>query len=456
MTDAFTPAQRLTLTVAVLASFVSFLDGTIVNVALPAISTELGGGLATQQWVVDAYLITLGALILVAGSASDAFGRLLVMRIGLIGFGVASVAIALAPDPVFLIVARAVQGAAAAFLVPSSLALITSTFRDAAQSRAIGIWTAMTTAAMLVGPLLGGALIDLASWRWAFLINVVPIAGTLALIPRTGLRDVRTPDAAVDVLGAALCTLGLGATVFALIEQPNLGWAHPAVWGSLLGGIALLAVFLARQRRVRAPMLPLSLFRVRNFSAGNLATLFIYAALSLVMLVLTVYLQQTQGFSATLAGLASLPATVLVAMLSSRAGALAGRYGPRVFMTAGPLIMAGGLLLLLTVGEPFSYWWQVLPGMLVFGVGLAATVSPLTSTILGAIGPERAGTASAVNNAISRIAGLLAVAALAFIVGGALDLEGLHRAVIACVLLLVAGGVTSWFGIRTPVTSPGA
>ena len=206
MTDAFTPAQRLTLTVAVLASFVSFLDGTIVNVALPAISTELGGGLATQQWVVDAYLITLGALILVAGSASDAFGRLLVMRTGLIGFGVASVAIALAPDPVFLIVARAVQGAAAAFLVPSSLALITSTFRDAAQSRAIGIWTAMTTAAMLVGPLLGGALIDLASWRWAFLINVVPIAGTLALIPRTGLRDVRTPDAAVDVLGEAGAT----------------------------------------------------------------------------------------------------------------------------------------------------------------------------------------------------------------------------------------------------------
>lgn len=448
--------HRAVLAVAVLASFVSFLDGTIVNVALPAISEELGGGLVTQQWVVDAYLITLGALILLAGSLSDAFGRVLIMRIGLIGFGVASVAIALAPDPLFLIVARAVQGAAGAFLVPSSLALITSTFRDAAQARAIGIWTALTTAAMLVGPLLGGVLVDFASWRWAFLINVVPIALTIWLLPRTGVKDARAPDASVDWVGAALCTLGLGATVFALIEQPNLGWAHPAIWLTFTGGLLLLVAFVLSQRRAHTPILPLDLFRVRNFWTGNLATLFIYAALSLNGLVVAVYLQQSAGFSATAAGLASLPATVLMVLLSSRAGALAGRWGPRLFMTVGPLIMSGGCLLLLTVSADFSYWWQLLPGMLVFGLGLSLTVSPLTSAILGSIDPSHSGTASAVNNAVARIAGLLAVASLALIAGGTLDLDGFHRSAVACAVMLAGGGIVSFLGIRNTTATASA
>src|SRR5690349_12242033 len=260
--------QRFVLWIAVLGSFVAFLDGTIVNVALPAISEELGGGLTTQQWVVDAYLITLGALILVAGSVSDAYGRVLVLRIGLIGFGVASIAIAASQSAEFLIVARAVQGAAGAFLVPSSLALITSNFSGAAQSRAIGIWTAMTTSAMIVGPLIGGVLVDLASWRLAFLINVVPITATLILLARGGFHDVRHPEASIDWLGAVLCTLGLGGMVYALIEQPNSGWAAPNIWIPLVAGAILFVAFILRQRVVAHPILPLDLFRVRNFWTG--------------------------------------------------------------------------------------------------------------------------------------------------------------------------------------------
>lgn len=444
--------QRFVLWIAVLGSFVAFLDGTIVNVALPAISDELGGGLTTQQWVVDAYLITLGALILVAGSVSDAYGRVLVLRIGLIGFGIASLAIAAAPTAEFLIVARGVQGAAGAFLVPSSLALITSHFSGRAQGRAIGIWTAMTTSAMIVGPLIGGLLVDLASWRLAFLINVLPIGVTMVLLARGGFRDTRQPDASIDWLGAAMCTLGLGGLVYALIEQPNLGWSSPAIWLPLVLGAVLFVLFILRQRRVRRPILPLDLFRVRNFWTGNVATTFIYGALALNGMVVVVYLQEGAGLPATLAGLASLPTTILLILFSSRVGTLSGKWGPRLFMTIGPITMGVGALLLLTVGEDFSYWWQVLPSMIVMGAGLALTVAPLTSAILGAIGPERSGIASAVNNAVARVAGLIAIALLATIVGGALDLDGFHRAAIVTAALMIAGGITSFLGIRNPQT----
>lgn len=447
-TERMTRDQRLVLSIAVLASFVAFLDGTVVNVALPAIERDLGGGLITQQWVVDSYLITLGALILVAGSVSDAFGRVLVMRIGLVGFGVASVAVALAPDPLFLIVARAAQGAAGAFLVPSSLALITATFRGAAQGRAIGLWTAMTTTAMVIGPLIGGLFVDFLSWRYVFLINVIPIAITLVLLHVLHHEDERRPGAKIDWLGATLCTLGLGATVFALIEQPRLGWGSPVIWVTLGGGILMFALFLLRQRHAAQPILPLDMFRVRNFSYGNIATFFAYGALSLNGFVVAVYLQTGAGLPATLAGLASLPITLMMVLLSSRAGTLAGRFGPRLFMTVGPLLMAVGSLLLLTVSPDFSYWTQVLPSMIVLGLGLAITVSPLTSAILGAIETERSGIASAVNNAVSRVAGLMTIAALAAIVGGSLDLTGLHRAAIVTAVLMAAAGVVSFLGIR--------
>lgn len=448
------PAQRLIVAVAVLASFVAFLDGTVVTVALPAISRELGGGLTTQQWAVDAYLVTLSSLILLAGSLSDAFGRVTIMRVGLIAFGVASVAVAAAPDPLLLVIARAFQGAAGALLVPSSLALITATMRDEVQARAIGVWTACTTAAQLVGPLLGGLFVDFLSWRLVFLINVLPIAVTLLL-----LRRVRLPEhqrgARVDWWGGALCAIGLAALVFALIEQPRLGWTAPAIWLTGLAGIALLLGFVARQRRIAEPMMPLRLFRVRNFAWGNLATLFVYAALSLNGMVIGVYLQQGAGLGATQAGLASLPITILMVLLSSRAGSWAGKHGPRIFMALGPALMALGALLLLTVASSFDYWWQVLPSMLVLGLGLSLTVAPLTSAVLGSIGPERSGIASAVNNAVSRVAGLLVIALLSTIVGGRLDLAGFHSAAVVTAALFAIGALVSWIGIRRPAQSAG-
>ena len=445
---------RVVLSVAILASFVAFLDGTVTNVALPAIARDLGGGLTTQQWVVDAYLITLGALILLAGSLSDAWGRVRMLRIGLVLFAVASVAIAAAPNAAWLISWRAVQGAGGALLVPSSLALITAHFDGERRSRAIGIWTAATTAAMLIGPVLGGVFVDLASWRWAFLINVIPIGATLVLLTRPGMpRDDRSAGR-VDLVGGALSTAGLGATVFALIAEPEVGWGSPAVWAPLMAGAGCLVLFVVRQRRVSDPVMPLDLFRSRNFWAGNLTTLFVYAALGLNGLVVAVYLQQGAGLSATAAGLALLPSTILMILFSARAGQWAGRRGPRVFMTAGPTVMAVGALLLLSVQEDFDYSAQVLPSVVVFGAGLTLTVAPLTSAVLGAVPAERSGVASAINNAVARVAGLIAVAMLGTVVSGTLDLDGFHRAAVVCAVLLVLGAMASWIGIRNPRTVP--
>lgn len=451
LVPSFSPLQRLVITIAVLASFVTFLDGTVVTVALPAIKDELGGGITTQQWVVDAYLITLSALILLAGSVSDAYGRVRIMRIGLIAFGIASVAVAAAPEPITLIIARALQGAAGALLVPSSLALIMATMRGELQSRAIGVWTAFTTGAQIAGPLLGGLFVDLLSWRFVFVINVIPIGIALALLARLRLPE-QPPGARIDWWSGMLCALGLGAGVFALIEQPNFGWSSPVIWLPGAVGILLFSAFLVRQRYSPAPLMPLSLFRSRNFAWGNLATLFIYAALSLNGFVIGVYLQEGAGLSATAAGLASLPITILMILLSSRAGAWAGRFGPRLFMTVGPLLMAAGSLLLLTVSAEFSYWWQVLPAMILMGLGLSLTVAPLTSAVLGAIDESRSGIASAVNNAISRVAGLIVVAMLSTIVGGVLDLDGFHSAALVTAALMTLGGVISWLGIRRAPT----
>lgn len=436
---------RVVLTVAILASFVSFLDATIVNVALPAIADDLGGGLATQQWVVDAYLVTLGAFILVAGSLSDAFGRVRILRIGLVLFGAASLALAFVPDPIWLIALRALQGIGGALLVPSSLALITARFQGAERSRAIGIWTGATTVATLIGPLAGGLFVDFLSWRWVFALTVLPVIPTLMLLRR--IPDARIPGSRIDVLGAVLSTSGLGMLVFALIEQPRLG-GSPWVWGTASAGVVLLAGFVWRQRVAPAPVLPLSLFRARNFWAGNLATLFIYAALSLNGLVVTLYLQQSAGLSATLAGLAGLPPTLLMIAFSSRVGAWAGRHGPRLFMTLGPAVMAVGSLLLLSVGEDFDYLTQVLPGMLLFGAGLTLTVAPLTSAVLGSVTADRSGIASAVNNAVARVAGLVAVAAVGVLLNGALDLAGFHVVMIAVGVLLAVGAAASALGIR--------
>jgi EmrB/QacA subfamily drug resistance transporter len=445
--------QRLVLTVAVLASFIAFLDGTVVNVALPAISGELGGALSTQQWVINAYLLTLGSVILLAGSLSDAYGRRRVMFWGLVGFGVTSVACALAPSAGILIGARALQGVAGALLVPSSLALILSGFSGSGQPRAIGLWTAWTGTAFLIGPLLGGILVDLGSWRLVFGLNVVPIVLTLLLLSRLERVEAVGAGTRIDFRGAVLGMVGLGLCVFALIEQSALGFAHPVIWGSMAVGVLALAAFFRYEARTLHPMLPSGLFAVRNFRVGNAATLLIYGALAVGTFILTLFLQQVAGYSATLAGLALVPVVVLGILLSSFFGSLAGRFGPRLFMTVGPMLGGLGFLLLLRVDDSGAYWSTVFPGLVVFGLGQSITVAPLTAAVLGSIDSRRAGIASAVNNAVSRVAGLIAVAAVSLLVGVDLDVAGFHRAIAAAAILLISGGIVSATGIRNPLPS---
>lgn len=443
--------QKLVLGIAVLASFVAFLDGSVITVALPAITRDLGGGISAQQWVVDAYLITLGSLILVAGSLSDVYGRIVILRSGLIGFGAASLLCALAPTAEVLIVARGVQGIAGALLVPSSLAIILSHFRGAAQAKAIGQWTGFTSAAFILGPLLGGLFVDLASWRLIFAINVLPIAVTLYLLAVLKQKDERQTGVAIDYPGAVLGVLGLGLPVFALIEQGNYGWGSPVIYLTMAFGVVAFIAFLWREKVAKQPMMPLRLFTARNFAWGNLTTTFVYAAITLGGFLLVVFLQQVAGYPATLAGLATLPVTIISILFSGRIGALAGDYGPRLFMTVGPLIAAIGFFLFGFAGAHPDYWTQILPGVLLFGIGMTLTVAPLTSAILGAIDQRQAGIGSAINNAVSRVASLIAIAFVGLIVGPELGVAGFERGVFVTAALLVLGAVTSWIGIRNSV-----
>ncbi len=444
-----TKQQRVVLVVSILASVVSAIDGFIVNVALPAISRELGGGLVVQQWTVDAYLLTLGALILIAGSLSDLFGRKRVLWWGLVGFGITSLLCAAAPNGTFLIISRALQGITGALLVPSSLALIISAFSGKAQSKAIGTWTAWFSVAAVIGPVLGGIILAFTSWRWIFAVNVLPIAVTLWLMATLERPERIRSDATIDTLGAVLCATGLGAPVFALIEQPTYGWSSPIIWAPFLAGLAVLGLFVWYERRNPWPMLPLSLFKVRNFSYGNLATLAIYAGLGVSIFIITITLQQVGGYTPLQASLALLPVTIVMFLLSGRFGALAGKYGPRTFMTIGPLLAAVGFLLMLRVQPHIHYVSELLPGVLAFALGLAMTVAPLTSAILGDVPAEHAGVASAVNNAVARIAGLIAVAMVGVITGPHLDIQGFHRVIMAIALLMAVGGLVSYIGIRT-------
>ena len=407
--QAPSPSKRLTLVACILGSGIVFLDGTVVNVALPVIRADLNVGLADQQWIVAAYLLTLSALILVGGSLGDLFGRRRVFALGAASFGVCSVLCAVAPSATFLILARALQGVAGAMLVPNTLALIMDTFDENERSAAIGSWTAWTAIATVIGPLGGGALIGVASWRWVFAINVVPVLVTLWLL-RYAPEGKHQEKAHVDWTGGALAALGLAGPVFALIEQPTRGWADPLVAVPLIAGIALLVAFVLWERRCTAPMLPLDLFRSRNFAAGNGATLAIYAGLSGALFLLGLFLQETAGYSPFEAGLALLPITILTFALSRRFGALADKIGPHLLMTVGPMVAGAGLLLLLMVNADGDYLTQVLPGVVVFGLGLSATVAPLTATVLAAAGQGHSGVASGVNNAVARVAGLLAIA----------------------------------------------
>ena len=442
-----TKNQRLVLLISILASFLSFLDGSVVNVALPAIVAELGGGLAVQQWINSAYMITLGSLILVAGSLSDIFGRKKILISGVIGFGVASVICALAPTAPLLVIARGLQGIFGALLVPSSLALIISTFSGSAQAKAIGTWTAWTGISFVIGPLIGGLLVDNLSWRWIFLINIIPTLITLWLLRRLA-TDTPRKNRSIDIIGALLCTTGLASTVYALIEQPALGWQHPMIYLPLIVGILFMIIFVIYERQAKHPMLPLSLFAVRNFSVGNIATVAIYGGLAVATFLITIFIQQIGHYSALFAGLSLLPITIIMFFLSSRFGALAGRYGPRFFMASGPIVASLGFLLLRNVDATVAYWTQVFPAIVLFGLGLSMTVAPLTSAVLGDIDPKHAGIGSAINNAVSRIAGLIVVAGVGLVTGETLTLDGFHHGVWLMAILLCLGGIISAIGIQ--------
>ncbi|MGA7704287.1 MAG: MFS transporter [Solirubrobacteraceae bacterium] len=406
--------KRLTLVACILGSGIALLDGTVVNVALPTIQRDLGGGLAAQQWVVNAYLLTLGSLILIGGSLGDLYGERRIFALGVGGFGAASLLCALAPTIGALIAARALQGVASALLTPSALAVIVATFEESERGPAIGSWTAWGGIATVLGPLAGGELLQLFSWRAIFLINLplvaICVVLILAVIPAAKPR--RESGRRIDVLGGLLCALGLGGPVFALIEQPRLGWGSPGVYVPFTVGVALLVCFVVHESRSRDPMLPLALFRRRNFSAGNIETLSMYAGLAILFFFLTIFLQQIGGYTPLQSGLATLPATLVMFAFSKRFGALADRYGPRLFMGAGPLVAAVGLLLFQRIGVHVDYVSDVLPGILVFSLGLSMTVAPLTAAVLAGVETSQAGIASAVNNAVARVAGLLGTAAV--------------------------------------------
>ena len=414
--DADARTKRLTLIACILGSAIVFVDQTVVNVALPALRDDLDASLAGQQWVVESYLLLLASLVLVGGSLGDLYGRRLIFALGTAGFGVASLACAIAPSVEVLIAARALQGAAGALLVPSSLAIITAVFGPEERAAAIGSWTAGTSAAIAVGPPLGGLLVDLLSWRVIFAMNVPLVVVCLWLIVRFVPESPGDRSHRVDVPGAMLCALGLAGPVFALIQQPSLGWSDPSVWIPLVAGLGACGAFLAYERRAPDPMLPLGVFRSRNFAIGNAVTFVVYAGLTAATFFIALFLQQVAGYSAFEAGMALLPITLLLVTLARRFGALSARVGPRLPMTAGPVLCGAGMFAFARLDERADYVSGVLPASLLFGLGLAVTVAPLTAAVLQAADRRHAGVASGVNNAIARIAGLLAIAAVGAVV----------------------------------------
>ncbi len=445
---------RWTLVASILGSSMAFIDGSVVNVALPYMARGFGVGLSSMQWVVSAYLLTLGALILVGGSLGDIFGEFRVFAIGVAAFGLASVLCAFAPDATALIVFRGVQGVAGALLTPASLAVLTATFSGAERGAAIGQWTAWSGISFVIGPLVGGSLVDATSWRVIFLINIPIALATLVLVLRLGgAKQARRADLRVDFPGALLCVAGLGLLVGGFIEQPARGWGDPAVAGALAGGGALLVAFVAYELRTPMPMLPLHLFRLRNFSVTNVETLTVYGALSGLSVFLTLFLIEFSRYSALRAGAALLPITIVMFFLSPRTGKLSMQYGPRLFMSLGPIVAGVAVLDYERLPAHPSYWIDLLPALLVFSVGLSLTVAPLTTTVLADATAGDAGVASGVNNAVARIGGLLAVAILGIAAAGGSDQlteHGFHRTMLVVGALLICGGITGALGIRNP------
>jgi EmrB/QacA subfamily drug resistance transporter len=461
-----TGAARGVLATTILGSGMAFLDSTIVNVALPRIGKELSASVAGLQWILDGYMLSLAALILIAGSLGDRYGRRKVFTIGVVWFGAASVLCGLAQTTWMLVAARVLQGIGGALLTPGSLAIIQSSFVREDRARAIGAWSGLGGIAGAIGPLVGGVVVQVWSWRLAFLINV-PLAILCVWLARRYVPEScdQKMGGRPDVIGSVLGALGLAGVTAALVEAPGRGVGSPLVLATGLIGIAALAGFVLLQMRQSDPLVPPDLFADRTFVVANVLTFVVYAALGGVMMLFVMQLQVSLGYSPTISGISGLPITIMLLLLSARSGKLAQKYGPRIFLVVGPMVVALGMVLLTRVGPGSSYLGSVLPAVAVFGLGLAAVVAPVTATVLAAAADRHAGVASGVNNAVARTGGLLAVAVLPAVAGltgasysdPAALTAGWKTAMWVCAALCVAGGLVA-LGVRNDVfaTEPAA
>jgi EmrB/QacA subfamily drug resistance transporter len=456
---------RWVVAATVLGTGIAFLDSTVVGIALPSIGRTFHGGVGTLQWVVTGYALTLAAFLLLGGALGDRYGRKRVFSIGVVWFAVASACCGLAPTAGLLIGARVVQGIGGALLTPGSLAILQASFSPDDRARAIGAWSGLGGVASAAGPLVGGYLLAVGSWRWVFYINL-PLAAAVLVMTARHVPESRDPSATgrIDTPGAALAVVFLAGLTYGLIEAPTSGWSSPTVVACLAVAAVSAPVFLLVEHRRAHPMLPLRLFRSRQFSGANGVTFAVYAALGGALFLLPVELQIVKGYSPLESGLALLPLTLVMLTLSARSGALSARIGPRLQMTVGPLVVGAGLALLTRATHAGSYWTQVFPAVLLFALGLAVTVAPLTATAMGAAPPEHSGVASAVNNVVARAGGLLAVAVLPLLAGltgaGALDsgalASGFRTAMLISGGLSAAGGILAALTIRNPTRTPAA
>jgi EmrB/QacA subfamily drug resistance transporter len=455
---------RWVLAITVLGSGIAALDATVVNIALPTIGRDFHTGIAALQWVMTSYILTLAAFLLIGGSLGDRFGRRKVYLIGIVWFALASAACGFAPSAVALIITRVLQGIGAALLTPGSLAILEASFTPADRARAIGAWSGLGGVAIATGPLIGGYLISAASWRWIFFINV-PIAAVVVALGARHIPESRDPymTGRLDYAGALAAVVFLSGITFAFIEAPALGWASPTVVTMAVLGGAGLAAFLTREHRAAAPMLPLSIFRERQFAATSAVTFIVYSALTGATFLLPLVLQVVSGYSPLASGLALLPLTVIMLALSARSGQLATRIGPRLQLSVGPFIVGAGLAMLTFSTSGLSYVACVLPAIVVLGLGLAITVAPLTATAMSSAPAQHAGIASAINNDLARFGGLLAVAVLPALAGitGSVYLHphalaaGFRTAVLISGGLCAAGGLLAAVTITNPRKAPG-